>query len=80
MIARRCWLSPSTRTAAAVGRKDGTDPRSADSNTAVNPILRIFLKNFLYDRVLADIQTYMEMHDVTDCRRDKGPRLEEGNR
>ena len=80
MIARRCWLSPSTRTAAVVGRKDGTDPRSADSNTAVNPILRIFLKNFLYDRVLADIQTYMEMHDVTDCRRDKGPRLEEGNR
>lgn len=39
-----------------------------------------FRKNFLYDRVLADIQTYMEMHDVTDCRRDKGPRLEEGNR
>ena len=47
LIARRCWLSPSTRTAAAVvGRKDGTDPRSADSNTAVNPILRIFVKTF----------------------------------
>ena len=60
LIARRCWLSPSTRTAAVVvGRKDGTDPRSADSNTAVNPILRIFLENFLYDRVLADIQTYI---------------------
>ena len=50
LIARRCWLSPSTRTAAAVvGRKDGTDPRSAASNTAVN--LLLFLLNFLYDRV-----------------------------
>ena len=32
-----------------VGRKDGTDPRSAASNTAVN--LLLFLLNFLYDRV-----------------------------
>ena len=29
-----------------VGRKDGTDPRSADSNTAVNLLLLHF--NFLY--------------------------------
>ena len=50
--ARRCWLSGqeqeqeargrSSRTAVVVGRKDGTDPRSAASNTAVNLVLHLF--------------------------------------
>ena len=56
--ARRCWLSGQEQQEAGagaggrtlvVGRKDGTDPRSAASNIAVNLVL--LLLNFLYDRV-----------------------------